>query len=93
MRCTGNSLPRPCAENFAEISRVLGKIDRMAEDVEVLRSAVVGNGNAKNSLLFRVRRLEECNDIVRGNRRKWSGRLWRMAVAVGLVLLGWWIKH
>jgi len=72
---------------------MLGKIDRMAEDIKVLRSAVVGNGNAKDSLAFRVRRLEECNDVVRSSRRKWGDRFWRVVVAVGLILLGWWIKH
>lgn len=92
MRCTGDSLPRPCAEKFEEMSRVLGKVDRMAEDVKVLRSAVVGNGNAKDSLAFRVRSLEESNSVVRGNRRRWGERLWRVAVAVSLVLFGWWIK-
>ena len=81
MQCTENSLPRPCAERFEEISRVLGKIGRMAKDVEVLRSAVVGNGNAQDSLAFRVRRLEECNYVMRSSRRKWGDRLWRTAVA------------
>ena len=65
----------------------------MAKDVEALRLAVVGNGNAKDSLAFRVRRIEECNDVLRSNRRKWGDRVWRVFVAVGLVMLGWWIKN
>ena len=93
MECSGNTLPRPCAEKFEEMSRALGKIDQMARDVEILRRAVVGNGNARDSLAFRVRRIEECNDLAGSNRRKWGDRLWRMAIAIGLVLLGWWIKE
>ena len=90
--CDNNIMPRGCAEKFEEFSRLLAKLDSVAEDVAVLRKAVVGNGDAAHSLAHRLRRLEECKEIDHGVKVRWRNRLWRLLVAVGLVLFGWWLK-
>ena len=89
---TDNLIPRRCAEKFERISRSLGKIDRMAEDVSALRKAVVGNGEAKRSLAFRVGQLEAVQTTRRGARQRWGDRVWKLLTAVALVLLGWLIR-
>ena len=90
--CDNNTMPRGCAEKFEEFSRSLAKLDSVAEDVGVLRRAVVGNGDAAHWLACRLRRLEECKEIDHGVRVRWRNRLWRLFAAVGLVLFGWWLK-
>ena len=89
---SGNSIPRFCAEKFDEISRALGQIEGMAEDIRVLRKAVIGNGQVDGSLWFRVSRLEEAQSDKRSLRRRWGERVWRLAVGAALVLCGWWLK-
>ena len=90
--CDSNIMPRGCAEKFEEFSRSLAKLDSVAEDVSILRKAVVGNGDVAHSLVCRVRRLEECKEIDHDVKVRWRGRLWRLLVAVGLVVFGWWLK-
>lgn len=91
-KCQNTSLPRPCAEKFEEISRSLGKLDRMAEDIAVLRRTVVGNGRAESSLAYRVGRLEADTRRERSAKSRWAERIWRLCVAGGLVMFGWWLK-
>lgn len=90
--CHTTSLPRPCAEKFEEISRSLGSLDRMAEDLAVLRRTVAGNGTTERSLTYRLVRLEEAADFTRGNKTRWAERVWRLCVALGLVVFGWWLR-
>ena len=90
-KCHPTSLPRPCAEKFEEISRSLAALDRMAEDIGVLRRTVVGNGSAADSLAYRVGRLEDEADSARSSTARWADRMWRLCVAAGLVVLGWWL--
>ena len=45
--CSEGSLPRACAERFEALSRAMARLDDVAEDVAVLRKAVVGNGDAE----------------------------------------------
>ena len=91
-KCHTTSLPRPCAEKFEDISRSLGSLDRMADDLAVLRRTVVGNGEAERSLTYRLGRLEEAADFTRSDTLRWADRVWRLCVALGLVVLGWWLK-
>ena len=91
-RCSEDSLPHHCAGKFEEISHALGKIGGIADDVATLRRAVVGNGRTEESLAFRVSKLEGAASSRKGSRRKWGERVWKVAVAVGLVLFGYWIK-
>ena len=91
-KCHTTSLPRPCAEKFEEISRSLASLDRMAEDIGVLRRTVVGNGRAEGSLAYRVGRLEEDATDTRSDTTRWADRAWRLCVAAGLIVFGWWLK-
>lgn len=91
-RCQNTSLPRPCAEKFEEISRSLGKLDRMAEDIAVLRRTVVGNGSAEDSLTYRVGLLEADTRHARSAKTRWAERVWRLCVAGGLIVFGWWLR-
>jgi len=91
-KCHTTSVPRPCAEKFEEISRSLGSLDRMAEDLAVLRRAVVGNGSTERSLTYRLGRLEDAADFTRSAKARWAERIWRLCIALGLVVFGWWLK-
>jgi len=86
-----DSMPRTCAEKFERIGRSLALVDRIAEDVAALRRAVVGNGRAEQSLSFRVGQLERGRRGLRRARARWAERLWKLLVATGLVVLGWWL--
>ena len=90
--CADESIPQHCADRFEKISRSLGKIDRMSEDVTTLRRAVVGNGNAESSLTFRLRKLEDDNRNTDSRKRRWGERAWKLVVGGGLVVFGYWIK-
>ena len=85
-------IPRACAEKFEEITESLSVIRPMAHDLQKLREAVIGNGKAEASLVFRVRRLEDVSAATRGRWRTWSERLWKLVLAVVLVVFGWWLK-
>ena len=91
-QCDGPTMPRHCAERFEDISRTLGKIDRMAEDVRALRKAVAGNGNTERSLAFRVGCLEQNCERATSARARWGRRIWKSLMAVLLVLFGAWIR-
>ena len=91
-KCHTTSLPRQCAEKFEEISRSLSALDRMADDIGVLRRTVVGNGRAEGSLAYRVGRLEDSATHARSDKTRWAERAWRLCVAAGLVVFGWWLK-
>jgi len=86
------NIPRACAEKFEEISEALGRICAMARDVRKLREAVIGNGRAETSLVFRLRKLEEASEATCGRRRRGRERVWRIVVATGLIVFGWWLK-
>ena len=86
------TIRRHCAEKFEELSRALGRVDTMADDLAALRRAVVGNGEPERSLLVRVQLLEESRRTIRGTRAKWGERLWKSLIAVALVLMGWWLR-
>ena len=90
--CDYGSIPRQCAEKFEEISHSLGQIKLVAEDVRALRRAIIGNGRPDGSLAFRLRRLEQLRTDSRSALRRWIDRLWKLAVAAALVVLGWWLK-
>jgi len=91
-KCHTTSLPHPCAERFEHISRSLGSLDRMADDLAALRRTVVGNGSTERSLAHRLVRLEEAADFTRSAKTRWAQRVWRLGVALGLVVLGWWLR-
>lgn len=87
-----NSMPRFCARKFEEISRAVGQIDGMAEDIRLLRRAVVGNGRVDGSLGFRVAMLEEAQSGNRSRHKRWGERIWKLVFGIALVLCGWWLK-
>ena len=91
-QCHTTTLPRPCAEKFEEISCSLASLDRIADDVGVLRRTVVGNGRAEGSLAFRVGRLEQDARATQSAAARWTDRAWRLCVAAGLIMFGWWLK-
>ena len=91
-QCNDDRMPRRCAEKFEEISRSLAQIERIAADVDVLRKAIVGNGEVDGSLAFRLRRLEELLHDRKSRRRQWGQRAWKIAMGAALVLLGWLLK-
>ena len=90
--CPTDSMPRGCADKFAEIAIACEKLAGVAEDVKVIRNAVVGNGRTSSSLLFRVQTLEDMHSAENSARRKWGARFWQAVVAAALVVFGVWIK-
>jgi len=85
-------MPRGCADKFEEISAGLQRLSTVAEDVKVLRAAVIGNGKPEKSLLSRVKDLEGYHERMNSSRRRWLDRLWKAGLGAALVAFGVWLK-
>ena len=76
--CQSDTMPRGCAEQFNEIHARLAIVDSVANDVKLMRTALIGNGKPEGSIAFRLRVVESAHALADSALAKAGSRRWQI---------------